>query len=251
MKTWPYPKLFAHRGGGTLAPENTLAAMRKGHELGYQAVEFDVKLSADGVAVLMHDAVLGRTSSGRGQVNALTYDQLAREDAGSWHSPDYAGEPIPRFTQVAQWLIAHGMQANVEIKPCPGREVETGQLVGSLCRDLWLGEAVQPLVSSFSAEALAAARSAAPTLKLGFLVQDFDQSHLQILQRLGCVSLHCHHAGIVQSSVDQLHAAGFRVMAYTVNDVSCARMLLSMGVDGLFTDRLEEMKAAFADLIRN
>jgi glycerophosphoryl diester phosphodiesterase len=247
MTPWPFPKLIAHRGGGTLAPENTLAAMKTGHALGYQAVEFDVKLSADGVAILMHDPVLGRTSTGAGEVRQLAYDELARQDAGRWHSPQFAGERIPRFTEVALWLQAHGMHANVEIKPCPARDIETGHLVGNLCRDLWLGQAVQPLVSSFSVEALQAARRVAPALSLGYLVKNFEPEHWPVLESLGCVSLHCQHAELKPLTVKALHERGYRVMVYTVNDVNRARELFGWGVDGLFTDKLEEMKAAFPE----
>ena len=67
MKDWPYPKLVAHRGGGSLAPENTLAAIRLGQSLGFRAHEFDVKLSKDNVAMLLHDATLERTTSGKGR----------------------------------------------------------------------------------------------------------------------------------------------------------------------------------------
>jgi len=249
MKSWPYPKLIAHRGGGTLAPENTLAAMKKGHELGYQAVEFDVKLSADGVAILMHDPVLGRTSSGSGDVRDLAYDELAKQDAGSWHSPAFAGERIPRFAEVTHWLQAHGMSANVEIKPCPGRDVETGHLVGNLCRDLWLGQSVQPLVSSFSHEALVAARQVAPTLAIGYLVKDFLPEHLAALESLQCVSLHCHHGNLTAANIDGLHDKGYRVMVYTVNEVERVQTLLTWGVDGIFTDKLDEMKHAFPKLL--
>lgn len=247
MKAWPFPKLIAHRGGGTLAPENTLAAMRMGHALGYQAVEFDVKLSADGVAILMHDPVLGRTSTGSGEVCRLPYDELARQDAGLWHSPQFAGERIPRLTEVAAWLLAHGMRANVEIKPCPGRDIETGHLVGNLCRDLWLGHKVQPLVSSFSVAALTAARRVAPDLSLGLLVKDFEPEHVSVLESLGCASLNCHHAQLKPAMVDALHDRGYRVMVYTVNCVDRASELAVWGVDSLFTDSLSEMKSAFPD----
>ncbi|MDX2220893.1 MAG: glycerophosphodiester phosphodiesterase [Burkholderiales bacterium] len=249
MTPWPYPKFFAHRGGGTLAPENTLAAMRTGHQHGYQAVEFDVKLSADGVAILMHDATLGRTSTGLGDVRDLAYDELARQDAGSWHSPQFAGERIPRFTEVAMWLQAQDMLANVEIKPCFGREVETGHLVGNLCRDLWLGQRVQPLVSSFSQEALTAARQVAPGLVLGFLVKDFQPEHVAVLESLKCMSLHCHHAKVAPSMIEMLHGLGYRLMVYTVNDADRAHELLSWGVDGIFTDSLDDMRATFPRLL--
>ena len=71
-KDWAYPRFIAHRGAGKLAPENTLAAIRHGASFGYRMFEFDVKLSGDGKAVLMHDATLDRTTSGSGRVDALT-----------------------------------------------------------------------------------------------------------------------------------------------------------------------------------
>ncbi|PCH55639.1 MAG: glycerophosphodiester phosphodiesterase, partial [Burkholderiaceae bacterium] len=92
MMNWPYPRFIAHRGAGKLAPENTLAAFRHGASFGYRMFEFDVKLSADGKPILMHDATLDRTTTGKGRVDALTLGELAALDAGGWHSPAYAGE---------------------------------------------------------------------------------------------------------------------------------------------------------------
>ncbi len=120
MKSWPYPKLVAHRGGGTLAPENTLAAFRLGQELGYAAHEFDVKLARDGVAILLHDDTLERTTNGHGRAADLTWQELARLDAGGWHSEAYRGERIAAFEDVARLLLAKGTLAHVEIKPTPG-----------------------------------------------------------------------------------------------------------------------------------
>src|SRR6187397_2491801 len=87
MKRWPYPRLFAHRGGGSLAPENTLAAVKLGQSLGYRAHEFDVKLTKDNVAMLLHDATLERTTTGKGRAADFTWKELAVLDAGAWHSP--------------------------------------------------------------------------------------------------------------------------------------------------------------------
>ena len=95
LPAWPYPRLCAHRGAGKLAPENTLTAMRVGHAHGYSMVEFDVKLAADNVAFLLHDATLERTTSGRGRADAMPWRELSRLDAGGWHSAKYAGEMMP------------------------------------------------------------------------------------------------------------------------------------------------------------
>ena len=108
---WPYPRWVAHRGAGRLAPENTLAAFRLGASHGYRMFECDVKLSADGVPFLMHDATLQRTTNaveviGRGH-SAVGGDHawgvLSQLDAGSWHSRAWAGEPLPTLDHVARF----------------------------------------------------------------------------------------------------------------------------------------------------
>ncbi len=150
--------ISAHRGAGKLAPENTLAAFRHGASFGYRMFEFDVKLSADGKPVLMHDATLDRTTSGKGRVDALTLGELAALDAGGWHSPAYAGEPVPTLAAIARYTRANGFHVNIEIKPVPGTEWRTGAAVAIDALSLWHGADVPPLLSSFSEEALDAAR---------------------------------------------------------------------------------------------
>ena len=150
MKPWPYPRLIAHRGGGSLAPENTLAAIRLGQSLGFRAHEFDVKLSHDDVPLLLHDATLERTTSGRGRAADLPWEQLKRLDAGAWHSEAFRGEPLASFEAAAKLLISKDTMANIEIKPTPGLDRETGRRVALATREFWKGAATAPLFSSFS-----------------------------------------------------------------------------------------------------
>jgi len=131
VSPWPYPRIFAHRGGGSLAPENTLAAIRLGQDLGFGAHEFDVKLSKDEVAMLLHDDTLERTTDGKGRACELGWAELCRLDAGGWHSQAFRGEPIPRFDAAARLLIAGGTLANVEIKPADGFDRITGERVAA------------------------------------------------------------------------------------------------------------------------
>lgn len=248
---WPYPTLFAHRGGGIHAPENTLGSMKTGHAHGYAAVEFDVKLSGDDVAMLMHDSTLERTTDGQGSVAGLTMAQLEALDAGAWHSEAFRGERIPRFSAVAKYLHGLGMMANVEIKPCEGREVLTGKLVGELCVELWRDRFVKPLVSSFSVDSLAAAREAAPDLPMGLLVKEPGDALLPLMASLDCVSIHCHHEHINADLVRLFHGKGYRVMVYTVNTVDRVGDLLALGIDGIFTDQLEMMAKHFPALLHD
>ncbi|MBL0125507.1 MAG: glycerophosphodiester phosphodiesterase [Betaproteobacteria bacterium] len=245
-EVWPYPTLFAHRGGGIHAPENTLAAIKTGHAHSYAAVEFDVKLSGDSVAILMHDSTLERTTNGRGRVADMVASELESLDAGAWHSEAFRGERVPRFSAVAKYLHGLGLMANVEIKPCEGREAETGKMVAELCVEFWQDRFVKPLVSSFSVDALKAARAVAPQLPMGLLVKIPCAEHLPLLESLGCVSLHCHHEHITADLVRLFHGHGYRVMTYTVNEPGRVIELLALGVDGIFTDQLELMAKKFA-----
>jgi glycerophosphoryl diester phosphodiesterase len=243
--TWPYPTLFAHRGGGSLAPENTLSAMKVGRQHGYLAFEFDVKLSKDGVAILMHDATLERTTNGRGAVADTDVAALEMLDAGSWYSNKFEGERIPRFSAIATFLHGYGLLANVEIKPNPGQDAETGRVIAGLCAELWGDRHVKPLFSSFSVDALRAARSVANDWPMGLLVKAPEVTSLELLRELRCVSLHCHQAYADADMIRAFHAAGFRVLTYTVNEPERAAQLIANGVDGIFTDALDAMARRF------
>lgn len=247
MTRWPFPRILAHRGGGTLAPENTLAAIRLGQSLGYTAHEFDVKATRDGVAILMHDPTLERTTSGRGRAKDLRWEQLRGLDAGGWHSQAFRGEPIPTFEAAAELLRLHGTLANIEIKPTPGFDAAEGRLIALETRRLWQGAAVPPLFSSFSFEALQAAREAAPEIPRGWLVKEFTDADWDRLAALEAVSLHTDHRTLPPERIAEVQAKGYRVMLYTVNDADVAVKLLAAGADGLFTDNLHEFAARFPD----
>jgi glycerophosphoryl diester phosphodiesterase len=249
MKRWPYPKLFAHRGGGSLAPENTLAAVKVGQSLGYRAHEFDVKLSKDNVAMLLHDATLERTTTGKGRAADLTWKELCELDAGAWHSAAFRGERLASFEAVARQLIDNGDMANVEIKPTPGWERETGLAVAREAARLWSGARVAPLLSSFAFESLRAAKEVAPELPRGWLVDQFTEADWARLEELDAASLHTNHKKFDTALVARLHERGYRVMLYTVNDVAAAERLFAAGVDGLFTDNLEVFAERFPRLV--
>jgi len=233
---WPYPRLIAHRGAGRQAPENTLAALRVGAMHGYRMVEFDVKLTGDGKPVLLHDATLDRTTSGRGAAAGFTFAEIAQLDAGSWHGAAFAGEPVPAFGNVAAWLRANGMSANVEIKPSPGTDAHTGALVAMAAAHAWRDAAVPPLLSSFSEAALAAARSTVPALPRALLVGRLPDDWLQRVRALDCVALDAHHEALTPQVVERAHAERLRVLTYTANDPARVAELLRWGVDGVITD---------------
>ena len=252
MAPWPYPFWIAHRGAGKLAPENTLAAFRLGAQHGYRMFECDVKLSADGVPFLMHDATLTRTTNARERLDAgasmtggdHAWHVLSQLDAGGWHSRAHVGEPLPSFEALARWCRTNGHAMDVEIKPTPGHEAATGQAVALAAQRHWQGAAVPPLLTSFKPDALAAAQAAAPELPRGLLLDTLVDGWMALARQLQCVAVVCNYALWNRDTVAQVHAAGMRALSYTVNDESVAAHLVALGTDGIVTDAVDRFAPA-------
>lgn len=232
-------RIIGHRGAARHAPENTLASMKKAALLGAKWVEFDAKLTADGKVILLHDDTLDRTTTGKGPAAKQTAVQLDHLDAGSWFSADYASEKIPSLEAVIDCLKTLGVGANVEIKPCPGREEETGRAVATLLQKQWPKSLPAPILSSFKADALAGAQAVAPMLERAYLLdRDFGEWR-DHCRRLKCTGLHVWHGSVTgPEMVQEARKAGLVVRVYTVNNLARARLLLDWGVAGIVTDDL-------------
>ncbi|KAF1045227.1 MAG: Glycerophosphodiester phosphodiesterase, cytoplasmic [Herbaspirillum frisingense] len=254
---WPYPKVLAHRGGGTLAPENTLAGFRTGLQFGYRAAEFDVMLTRDEVPILMHDPKRGRTLPGEGQIAETDWAQLRDLEAGAWLNASFAGERICTLEQGLDFCLEHGIWMNVEIKPgAPEQARRTGELAAlavgrrftaalEALRDNPAGAqaATLPVLSSFSFEALMAAREAAPDLPRGFLVDVIPADWQAHLEQLQAVALHTSHKNLTPELAGQVKAAGYGLFCYTVNDAARAAQIKEWGVDAFCTDRIDLIAA--------
>jgi glycerophosphoryl diester phosphodiesterase len=249
---WPYPTILAHRGGGTLAPENTLAGVRRGMRAGFRAIEYDVMLARDGVPVVMHDPFLGRTVPGSGHVYDYDAAELAAMDAGGWLAAAFEGEPVPLFVEFAQFCKAHGVWMNIELKPAPGYESETGKVVARIAAamfadDIAAGQLARaPLLSSFSQLALEAARDAAPQLPRACLMSELPPDWERRARAVGAVAIHVNHRHLTQRLALDVKAAGFGLFCYTVNDPARARELLGWGVDAFCTDRIDLIAPNFS-----
>ncbi len=241
---WLLPLWIAHRGAGKLAPENTLAAFRLGASHGYRAFECDVKLSADGVPFLLHDATLERTTSGTGTAGDRPFAELALLDAGGWHSRAHAGEPLPSLQAVARYVQRNGFALNLEIKPTPGIEHATGVAVGQACQRLWAAGSPPLLMSSFRPEALQGAREAAPDIPRALLVDTLWPGWMEMALMLDCVAVVSNHKLMDPALLAQLRSARLRALCYTVNDAADAARLLALGVDGLITDAVDRFAPA-------
>lgn len=243
---WPYPRWIAHRGAGTLAPENTLTAFRLGYQYGYRMFECDAKLSHDGVVFLLHDSTLTRTTNAARawgeHTSAIASDHafsaLAQLDAGGWHAATFAGEPLPTLASIAHFCIAHQALLNIEIKPTEGQEAATGHAVAALAQQLWQGH-TPALLSSFDTAALACAQATAPAVPRALLLEAWRDSMWHEATDLACVALVCHHSLWTAETIARTQALGMRALCYTVNTASKAAQLLDWGIDGIITDRVD------------
>lgn len=232
------PPVIAHRGASIAAPENTLAAFQRAADLGARAVEFDVKLSADGVPVVIHDDTVDRTTNATGTVVAFTAAALAALDAGSWFDPAFAGQGVPTLAATLALLAAAGLTYNLELKPDAGADAGTTTTAAALAvaTDQWPASLQPPVISSFDTAALQQARAAAPAWPRALLVRDGSPDHwLAEAARLHCVAIHANQRLLDDAAIAAVTDAGFALGAFTVNTPSHARTLWARGVAYIFT----------------
>ncbi len=230
------PRLIGHRGVAANAPENTLAGFRKAAALGVAWVEFDVRLSADGRCILLHDDMLERTTTGRGPAAALSFAEIRRLDAGRWFGEEFAGERVPSLEEAIEVLGELGLGAVVELKPAAGSEGATGQAAAACLAERWPEHLPPPLVSSFRPAALLAARLTAPHIARALLVEAVPEDWRRRLDALGASALHADERPLDRATVAQICDADIPLFAYTVNLPERARTLFAWGVSAVFTD---------------
>jgi len=230
------PRIIGHRGAKRTSPENTLGGIRQAKKEGADWVEFDVKLTADSRAVLIHDETVDRTTDGKGLVRQMSLADLRRLDAGVRFGPAWRGERIPTLVEALGLMVELDMGFNLEIKPCPGREAETARVALADVARHWPEDRPAPVISSFKPASLAAAREAAAHLPRGFLAEVLPPDWLARMTELECRTVHPSWRALSRAQVAAVKAAGYPLLVWTVNEPARARELVSWGVDSLITD---------------
>lgn len=240
--TGPYlPRIIAHRGGADGAPENTLAAFRHAHAIGARWVEFDVRLTADGRPIVIHDATLERTTTGRGPVATTPLAALGDLDAGEWFDPAFAGEMVPTLEEALDLLVEMGMGANIEIKADADLAADTAAVCLNVARDVWPSAAAPPLVSSFQPAALLEARASVPQWPRGLLVGTLTDDWSRVAASVDAWSVHAAAEPLNAQQASEVLDAGYRLVVYTVNDPGRALNLWDWGADAIISDRPEAL----------
>ena len=226
------PLLLGHRGDPERFPENTQAAVAGALDAGADGVEVDVHLSRDGVAVVIHDATLARTTGHPGAVAERTWAELSRLDAGAWRGRP--GEPIPRLEQVLELVRGRGLVA-IELKEPAVLHPDLAATVLDLAAGAGVLDSM--LLLAFDHAHLPVARARAPEVPtVALTVEPPTDPGTWLRERaagvLGPLAVHVD-AGLC----DAVHAAGARVLAWTVDDLDRARQLAGIGCDVLVSNR--------------
>lgn len=230
------PKIIGHRGAAAYAPENTLESIHTAADMDVEWVEVDVKITADHVPILFHDEQLERTTNGAGTIADMTYDDIKHLEAGSWFSDGFIGVKIPTLEEALEVIIDRGLGLNLEIKPCPGREVETAEVALDILSHVW-DDHSNLLISSFSFEALETAFDMAEGWHRGFLLpEDWPNDWREKVEVLQPSTFNVNGNTCTEDDIRLLKEFGKPVLAYTVNDPQRARVLQGWGVDAIFSD---------------
>lgn len=230
------PRIIGHRGAAAYAPENTLVGFRAARALGAAWVEFDVRLTADGRCIVLHDDTIDRTTDGSGAAADMTLDELAVFDAGAWFDPRFAGQSIPTLEETLDLLAELSLGANVEIKPHRGAEIETAEAVCRVLQASWPVSLAPPLVSSFAYASLETVQRVAPDLARGLLLGRVPADWRDQAETVGARSIHCDHTRLTEKRAKEIRAAGYPLLAYTVDHAGRARELFDWGVSALFSN---------------
>jgi glycerophosphoryl diester phosphodiesterase len=225
------PPPVAHRGDSGRAPENTLPAYVKALELGVTRLEVDVRFTADGVPILMHDRTVTRTTNSTGPVSSFTLAQLQALDAGGWFHDKYAGVTVPTLHDVLDLGRRHGATFLVELKTRP-----TPQQMDDFLNQLrWLGMLGRVRVMSFDARTVLDVRAAQPGLRTAIIDYGQYRDPGSVLQYGSTYVV--HQWSVTQARADRWRAAGIEIRPWTVDRVKDWKRMAADDVGAVITDR--------------
>lgn len=210
--------------------------------MGMRWVELDVKLTHDQVPVLFHDETLERTTNGSGKIAETDYEALKQLECGSWFADSFTGIQVPTLEEAIEVLIERDLGLNLEIKPCPGREIETAEVALDMLSQFW-DDHENLLISSFQHVSLETAMDMAVDWARGLVLPEvWPENWADLTQYLQLTTLHVNGHTVSRADVERILDLEKTVLAYTINEPDRARILQSWGVDGFFSDAPDAVK---------
>ena len=231
--------LIAHRGASAIAPENTLVAVEKASELGATWVETDVRITADGGLVMIHDTTLDRTTSGTGRVAYTPTSDILALDAGSWFGAAFSDVRVPTLRQFLECVLDCGLNLQLELKENSGLEEA---LVAAVIAEL---QATWPIgdrglfLSSFSERCMRLCAQSLPDVPRAIATEFVPEDVAQRLRDTQCQIIHFQAACVTEARGSEMRDAGIEFAVATVNDPVAAKAFLDMGATTVLTDHAD------------
>ena len=240
--TKEHPLVVAHRGASSLAPENTMAAVKKALDLNVDLIEIDVHRSSDGELVVIHDETVDRTTSGKGRVNSLTLNELKKLDAGRWFKLTFWGERIPTLREVLEATKDKTILL-IELK---GERTEARTV--DLVREL--GMENQVIIQSFDFQQIQKVKQRAPEIPTMWLVREPENSHdpekaaiwmANITEYVGASGIGIRHNWYTPELMATAKERNLAIFVWTVDDKTALRRFIDEGVHGIITNRPQDL----------
>ncbi len=225
----------AHRGIPSLYPENTLIGFRKAAELNVDMIELDIHRSRDGVIVVIHDHELDRTTDGAGKVAELSSTELKSFSAGRRYAEEFAAERIPFLSEVFELLAEGGPPLRIEIKQ-PGIESDLISLIARHKME------TRVVCSFFHLPAALAVRRIAPRIPVAAIFSRAAEIDFPALLAEGISMVDVAFGEVDERFLSRAHAQGITVTAWTVDEKEDMRRMIRLGVDGITTNRPQDLK---------
>jgi glycerophosphoryl diester phosphodiesterase len=252
------PLIIGHRGASAVAPENTMAAFKEAIAVGADGIEFDVRLTRDGMPVVVHDSTLRRTAGLSARIADLTWPELMKIDVGSWFAQkkklpprSFAKETVPSLQQLFTLFQSNSLVLCLEMKcDSPSEQEPLAAACCKLVEDNSLTKRV--IIECFDLAALEIVRNINPEIKTAALFEPslsrpsllLDQSILSRARAVGASVLAPHHSLARTGLVEKAKLAGLEVAVWTVDDPTWIEHARSIGIDALITNNPAAMLAA-------
>lgn len=227
------PLILAHRGANLLAPENTMAAFCKAIEIGADGIELDVRMTLDGVPIVIHNSDVDKTTDGHGSVYDIPLHILQKMDAGSWFDEAFKSQSIPTLEEVLD-TIGNDTLINIEIKAHHQKKSNLAEKVCALVNKMSLTNNVW--FSSFNANLLHQTRKYSPKIPNGYLYTVHSPVTKFSIRALPLEAVHPHFSVINRKYVERMHRINKRVVTWTVDDLGIARKCFESNVDVIITN---------------
>lgn len=243
------PLIIGHRGASAVAPENTMAAFRKAIEVGADGIEFDVRLSRDGVPVVIHDETLHRTGLRSDYVSCLSAEELQQVSVGKWFgiqrgsADGYANETLPTLQQLLNHFSTGDSLLYLELKCQPEETSQIASITWNALKDYSIQERV--IVECFDLQVIREVKRVAPQLKTAALFQprmlrphSWSSSNRLVdeARNVGADEIALHYKLADDRTIESALSAGLKVVIWTVDDPAWVIRSRNLGVHALITN---------------